>query len=241
MMPLPLVSCIMPTSDRPEFVLEAVASFLAQDYANLELIIIDDGDCPVRDLVSNAPGIRYFNDGRKRSVAAKRNLACDMAGGDFIVHCDDDDLYAPQRVRQQIAMMIDEDADVAGLCRVHVDDRTRGEAFIFAAALIGGTISYRRDVWRRFHFVDCRSTPEDTLFLMEAVHAGVSIAAIDDPSLGLLRIHGRNMWQRTSDDVAARDAAIAAGIITPIDYRAVGQLFRRGDIVVKSERKEKSP
>jgi hypothetical protein len=39
----PLVSCIMPTCDRLQFVPEAVRGFLKQDYPNLELVIVDDG------------------------------------------------------------------------------------------------------------------------------------------------------------------------------------------------------
>ena len=39
---LPLVSCIMPTADRRRFVPRAVHQFLAQDYPNKELVILDD-------------------------------------------------------------------------------------------------------------------------------------------------------------------------------------------------------
>ncbi len=47
----PLVSCIMPTRDRRAFVPRAIAYFLRQDYANKELVIVDDGTDPVSDLV----------------------------------------------------------------------------------------------------------------------------------------------------------------------------------------------
>jgi GT2 family glycosyltransferase len=42
----PLVSCIMVTRNRPEFVLQSIRYFERQDYANRELIIVDDGDEP---------------------------------------------------------------------------------------------------------------------------------------------------------------------------------------------------
>ncbi|WP_159462607.1 glycosyltransferase [Caballeronia glebae] len=38
---MPLISCIMPTYGRPAYVDEAVAMFLAQDYPNKELIIVN--------------------------------------------------------------------------------------------------------------------------------------------------------------------------------------------------------
>ena len=40
----PLVSCIMPTRNRRFFIKQSIKYFLNQDYANKELIIIDDGD-----------------------------------------------------------------------------------------------------------------------------------------------------------------------------------------------------
>ena len=54
----PLVSCIMPTYNRREFVPRAIRYFLRQDYANKELIIIDDGTDAIKDLVSDDERIR---------------------------------------------------------------------------------------------------------------------------------------------------------------------------------------
>ena len=47
---LPLVSCIMPTADRRRFVPQAIRNFLAQDYAERELVILDDGADSIADL-----------------------------------------------------------------------------------------------------------------------------------------------------------------------------------------------
>ncbi|MEJ2366621.1 MAG: class I SAM-dependent methyltransferase, partial [Deltaproteobacteria bacterium] len=43
----PFVSCIMPTLNRRVFLSQAIGYFLRQDYANSELIIVDDGSDPV--------------------------------------------------------------------------------------------------------------------------------------------------------------------------------------------------
>ena len=47
----PLASCIMPTYNRRQFIPRAVAYFLAQDYPNLELVVVDDGSDPIDDLL----------------------------------------------------------------------------------------------------------------------------------------------------------------------------------------------
>jgi glycosyltransferase involved in cell wall biosynthesis len=98
----PLASCIMPTANRRRFVPGAIAQFLAQDYNGAELVILDDGDDPVADLIPSHPAIRYVRTPRHRSLGAKRNAACEAARGDVILHWDDDDWYAPHRIRIQV-------------------------------------------------------------------------------------------------------------------------------------------
>ena len=55
-----MVSCIMPTFNRREFVAQAIQYFLAQDYPCKELVIVDDGTESVADLVPNDPRVRYL-------------------------------------------------------------------------------------------------------------------------------------------------------------------------------------
>ena len=57
---VPLVSCIMPTYNRRAFVPYAINYFLRQDYENKELLIVDDGTDPVKDLVPADKQIRYI-------------------------------------------------------------------------------------------------------------------------------------------------------------------------------------
>ena len=101
--PEPLVSCIMPTYNRRAFVPQAIRCFLRQDYPNCELLVIDDGTEPVADCVPESENIRYVRLDQKMTIGAKRNLACEQARGEFIVHWDDDDWYPPWRVRMQVA------------------------------------------------------------------------------------------------------------------------------------------
>ena len=52
------VARLMPTADRRPFVAQAIRWFLAQDYTNRELVIVDDGADAVG--VPNTERIRYF-------------------------------------------------------------------------------------------------------------------------------------------------------------------------------------
>src|SRR5580704_7297349 len=72
---LPLVTCIMPTANRRTFVPQAIRYFLAQDYPNKELVIVDDGEKAVGDLVPEDERIRYIRLTCKTILGEKRNCA----------------------------------------------------------------------------------------------------------------------------------------------------------------------
>ena len=90
-----VVSCIMPTANRRRFVPLAIRYFLAQDYPNKELLILDDGDDSVADLLPDHPQVRYMREPKGRTLGVKRNRLCELAQGDIIAHWDDDDWHAP--------------------------------------------------------------------------------------------------------------------------------------------------
>src|ERR1035438_3066901 len=111
----PIVSAIMPTYNRRDFVRQAIEYFNRQDYPAVarELIVVDDGEQSVADLATGVDNIRYFRLARRTSVGAKRNFACAQAHGDVIVHWDDDDWSAPHRISAQVGAL--GNADVCGL------------------------------------------------------------------------------------------------------------------------------
>lgn len=94
---LPLVSCVMPTYGRPDYVAESIAMFLAQDYPAKELIILNN--CPGQKLLGDFPDVRIFNsEARWPTLGEKRNAAIELAQGQYIAVWDDDDIYMPWRL-----------------------------------------------------------------------------------------------------------------------------------------------
>jgi glycosyltransferase involved in cell wall biosynthesis len=110
-----LVSCIMPTCNRRAFVPQAIQYFLRQDYADRELIVVDDGTDAVMDLIPPDTRIRYVQLGKKQALGPKRNLACQEARGETVVHWDDDDWMANWRLSYQVTNLLKERADICGL------------------------------------------------------------------------------------------------------------------------------
>jgi glycosyltransferase involved in cell wall biosynthesis len=85
-----LVSCIIPTRNRPEFIVEAARSVLAQSHSELELIIVNDGETPVP--VFDDIRVRIIDAGQRGAVPA-RNLGLAFARGEAIAWLDDDDVW----------------------------------------------------------------------------------------------------------------------------------------------------
>jgi len=93
----PLISCVMPTYGRPDFVDESVAMFLSQDYLHKELIVLND--CPGQEFVGDFPGVRLINrEQRFATLGEKRNACIEAANGSLIAVWDDDDIYLPWRL-----------------------------------------------------------------------------------------------------------------------------------------------
>lgn len=80
---------------------DAISSILKQDYANFELIVVDDcSPDPIRQIVSdhNDERITYYcneqNIGGK-DLVAQWNHCLEYAKGDYVILATDDDLYEP--------------------------------------------------------------------------------------------------------------------------------------------------
>src|SRR5574341_2171573 len=148
-----LVTCIMPTYNRRAFVPQAIRCFLRQNYANTELLVVDDGADCIADCIPETDRIRYLRLDRRLTIGAKRNFACERAHGEFIVHWDDDDWYAVDRVTRQIAALHERNSDISGSSRIYYYDVRTARAWEYrfsnsSAAWVGGnTLSYRKSFW----------------------------------------------------------------------------------------------
>ncbi len=107
-----LVSVIIPTFNRCDFLKEAVDSVLKQSYRPIEVIIVDDGSEDssyelIKPCLTNSPaGIicRYFYQ-RNNGVSSARNIGLKQALGEYIGFLDSDDLWDPRKLEIQMAFM----------------------------------------------------------------------------------------------------------------------------------------
>ena len=104
----PLVSAIIPTFNRAQPLIRAVASVLAQSWPNLEVIVVDDGSTNnSAELlhIQFGPSIRILRLPLNRGVSYARNRGIELSRGSFIAFLDSDDLWQPEKTERQLAFM----------------------------------------------------------------------------------------------------------------------------------------
>jgi glycosyltransferase involved in cell wall biosynthesis len=102
---MPTVSVVVPTRARARFLPLALKSALEQERIDLEVLLVVDGaDSSAQDAAGGADDarIRVLRHEEPRGVSAARNTAIAASDGEWLAFLDDDDLWAPTKVREQI-------------------------------------------------------------------------------------------------------------------------------------------
>ncbi len=103
-----LVSVIIPVYNRENTIKRAIDSVLCQTYANLEVVIVDDGSTD-----NTVKIVNEYEDNRIKLICQKengganraRNIGIANSGGEYIAFQDSDDEWFPDKLRIQIEQM----------------------------------------------------------------------------------------------------------------------------------------
>ena len=206
---LPMVSCIMPTADRRDFLPRAIKSFLSQDYEYKELIIVDDGEDKIHDLIpQDEPSIKYIPLQEKCTIGTKRNLACKNADGEIIVHLDDDDQFSMHWISIQVNSLLKSEADITGIDMPIFYEPSSGNAWQYTYRnqhkkewVHGATLCYTKSFWESNPFKDINEG-EDAYFLWSDTEKKIIPHFEIMHYLGT--IHSSNTSPKNTDDISWR-------------------------------------
>jgi glycosyltransferase involved in cell wall biosynthesis len=105
-----LVSVIIPTFNSERFVCDAIDSVFAQNYSEIEIIVVDDGSTDRtiaiagQKLQSVLSNWRIIELGRNMGPSAARNAGLRAARGVWVQFLDSDDLLMPGKINRQMAV-----------------------------------------------------------------------------------------------------------------------------------------
>ena len=194
--PLPLVSCLMVTHNRPGLAQRAVSCFQKQTYPNRQLVVVDDSlEDTLQQWVANLrdPNLCFIRLApASRSLGELRNLAVDSAAGEFIAQWDDDDLSDPLRLEVQMAAIHVLQADACLLERHMLWWPVLQRLAVSAPRRWEGSLVCRKTRLPSYPAL-CQGedTPViDQLFRLERV------VTLDAPDLYIYTFHGANTFNQ---------------------------------------------
>jgi glycosyltransferase involved in cell wall biosynthesis len=116
-MNIPLVSVVIATYRRTLPLKKALESLAFQTYQNIEIIVGDDNatskwneqvEVIIRD---GKQQIKHIKNETNQGSAETRNVGIRKATGKYITFLDDDDIYLPNKIKNQVEHMMQEESD----------------------------------------------------------------------------------------------------------------------------------
>ena len=106
----PLVSVIMPVYNGGRFIEAAIRSVMAQTMEDWELLVLDDGSTDdsqaiAQSLAQEDDRIHFLPNAQNMGVSKTRNRGLTFSRGRYAALLDCDDLWLPQKLEQQLALM----------------------------------------------------------------------------------------------------------------------------------------
>jgi glycosyltransferase involved in cell wall biosynthesis len=199
---LPKVTILTPTKNRPGFLAQCAKYVDAQTYPKglTEWLVVNGGELDgfVRiDLARATPRIESVGVGMP--LGMMRNFGVKLATGDIIVHFDDDDWHAPDRVERQVLPflvrpqleLVATDDYYIGLFK---ENPVLGRKSLTWGAdhfASGGTFAYRKRAWWMHPFANIVNG-EDAYFAGQIRAARGLCVNLRDPDIFVYVRHGQN-------------------------------------------------
>lgn len=103
----PLVTIVTPAYNQAEYLAETIDSVLAQDYPNIEYIVIDDGSTDrTREILHQYDGRIRWASQENMGQAATLNKGWGMGAGEIIGYLSSDDLLKPNAVSESVRCLL---------------------------------------------------------------------------------------------------------------------------------------
>ncbi len=188
---LPLVSVIVPTYNRPDQLVLAVKSILAQTYRNVEIVVVNDNGADVANQLAplnTSNNITYIRHKKNSGLAAARNTGIRASRGRYIAYLDDDDLFYPDHLDTLVRFL------EAGNHKVAYTDAYRAHQ----VKQNGAYVVVNRDVPYSFDFDYERILETNFVPVLCFVHARSCIDTVGFFDESLKRLEDWDLWIRMS-------------------------------------------
>jgi hypothetical protein len=219
----PSVSVLV-SSNRPHQIDHVLETFAGQQDVQAELLILGHGFeiGPQAESRAKDLGIERFRSLHADSdlpLGACLNLLASKADGDIVTKMDDDDLYGPHYLHDQLAALDYSGADVVGKQAHHMYIAEHDATIVrfperehrFTHFVMGPTIMTSRGLLQEHGFAEI-GRGEDTDLLRRLVAAGATIYSCDRFGFVQMRqADAAHTWGATSAELLANGRVVAFG------------------------------
>lgn len=193
-----MVSVIIPTYKRSNFLRRAIISVLNQSYKNLEIIVVDDNGIGLQQdetikIVSGFPNVKLATYSSNKGACFARNKGAELANGTFLMFLDDDDYYHEHKVAKQIDFILKNNLE-ACLCAmkrlnalgneiISTENYPRGtdlKSFILEGNSFTSMLAIKRDLFLKLNGFTPISRFQDKLFLMKLFENNVKVGLLNE-------------------------------------------------------------
>jgi glycosyltransferase involved in cell wall biosynthesis len=123
----PLVSIIMNCYNSDIFLKDALDSIYSQTYLNWEIIFWDNASTDYSSTIAKSydDKVKYFLAFKTSSLGKARNFALSKASGKYVAFLDCDDLYLPNKLTDQVALMEKNDFALSYGSAIFIDNDSK--------------------------------------------------------------------------------------------------------------------
>jgi glycosyltransferase involved in cell wall biosynthesis len=204
-------SVIIPTRNRPQYLVQAVESVLAQSGVTFEVVVVDDGSIALPALADAR--IKLLSNKQLGPVPA-RNLGVANAGGDHIAFLDDDDWWTERDFLARTHEILKrETAFVFADGTLVFDDGSKDIPFAFDAdamsletnnSILISTVCYARSLHETLGgFDELLPYYWDWDWYLRVARSGIALRRLRQ-SMAAIRVHAGNM-SNAAQEKARRD------------------------------------
>jgi glycosyltransferase involved in cell wall biosynthesis len=116
-----LVSVIIPAFNAEKYIYQCVMSVLCQTYTNIEVIVVNDGSNDATwEILNQIIDTRLVLINQENNgCSSAKNSGLRMSKGDFIQYLDSDDMLSPDKLKNQVLALLDNE-DAIAVCKTCV-------------------------------------------------------------------------------------------------------------------------
>lgn len=225
----PLVTCVCLTTypKRASMLPDALRSYRHQDYPAKELLVVNDGS-PLASVVQDVRVVNLPDRTESWTIGEKRNVGIREAHGEFLAVWDDDDLSLPWRLKSQVQVAIEHNADCVLTDNLYVSDENlnlvgscnRGiRNIVYASALIRRNAMVRAGGYDRTNYGEDVGLVSRIRYLVRG-----NIVTMQEPTFYVLRRHSGSTRMIIGDDykyfadcaTKNRDIVMASAVIRSV-------------------------